>query len=59
MYNYEKKHFNRTHLRQKLGLVPLQCLQSIQEEGGFSEGQEASYVRGSEGHHLTVLIEHL
>lgn len=47
------------HLRQKLGLVPLQSLQSIQEEGGFSESQEAGYVGGSQGHHLTVLIEHL
>lgn len=47
------------HLRQKLGLVPLQSLQSVQEEGGFSESQEASYVGGCQGHHLTVLVEHL
>lgn len=46
-------------LRQKLGLVPLQSLQSIQEEGGFSESQEASDVRGRQGHHLTVLIQQL
>lgn len=46
-------------LRQQFGLVPLQPLQSLQEEGGFSEGQEASYVGGRQGHHLTVLIQHL
>ncbi len=40
-------------------LVPLQPLQGIQEEGGFSESQEAGYVGGCEGHHLTVLIQNL
>ena len=42
-----------------MGLVPLQTLQRLQEEGGFSEGQEAGYVGGRQGHHLTVLIQQL
>lgn len=46
-------------LRQKFRLVPLQPLQSIQEEGGLSESQEAGYIGGRQGHHLTVLIQHL
>lgn len=46
-------------LRQKFRLVPLQPLQSFQEEWGFSERQEASDVGGRQGHHLTVLIQHL
>lgn len=46
-------------LRQKFRLVPLQPLQSVQEEGGLSESQEAGYIGGRQGHHLTVLIQHL
>lgn len=48
-----------THLGQKLGPVPPQPLQSLQEEGGFTKSQEASNVGGCQGHHLTVLVEKL
>lgn len=50
---------HETHLGQKLRLVPPQPLQSLQEEGGFTESQEASNVGGCQGHHLSVLIEKL
>lgn len=48
-----------THLGQKLGPVPPQPLQSLQEKGGFTKSQEASNVGGCQGHHLTVLVEKL
>lgn len=50
---------HQTHLGQKLGPVPAQPLQSLQQEGGLTESQEASDVGGCKGHHLTVLEEKL
>lgn len=51
--------YHEMHLRQKLGPVRSQPLQSLQEEGGLTESQETGNVGSWEGHHLTVLIEKL
>ena len=51
--------FYELYLRQELGLVAVQSLQSVQEKRRFSESQEAGDVGGGQGHHPTVLIQHL
>lgn len=48
-----------THLRHKFEVKSLESLQGLQEEGRFSETQEARYVGRCQGHHLTVLVENL
>lgn len=48
-----------TYLRHKFRVKSLESLQGLQEEGRFSETQEARYVGRCQGHHLTVLVENL
>lgn len=47
------------HLRLELGLLLLQSLDSFHEERDLSEGQEPGHVRGTDGHHAAILVQHL